>query len=76
MTKIVHRLVIFKFLNTRSYLNGVFCLQNGSGDLSECTSSIGSPNKAPGAHLSRSEFNVQQFQIAHEDTIQAVIFLF
>jgi hypothetical protein len=54
----------------------VFCLQNGSGDLSECTSSIGSPNKAPGAHLSRSEFNVQQFQIAHEDTIQAVTFQF
>ncbi|XP_025420348.1 RING finger protein unkempt isoform X3 [Sipha flava] len=46
---------------------------NGSGDLSECTSSIGSPNKAPGAHLSRSEFNVQQFQIAHEDTIQALL---
>lgn len=50
-------------------------LQNGSGDLSECTSSIGSPNKAPGAHLSRSEFNVQQYQIAHEDTIQAVILI-
>ncbi|KAL4119630.1 hypothetical protein QTP88_012426 [Uroleucon formosanum] len=49
------------------------CSSNGSGDLSECTSSIGSPNKAPGAHLSRSEFNVQKFQIAHEDTIQALL---
>lgn len=25
--------------------------------------------------MTRSEFNVQQFQIAHEDTIQAVIFI-